>query len=341
MDKNSIKEPVVSVCIANYNGETYISECIDSILNQAFDLPVEIIVHDDASTDNSIQILESSYPQVKLLKSDKNTGFCISNNRMVAQATGKFLLLLNNDAQLHTDALQALYDYAKNNESAIIGLPQYDYDTKALLDVGNMVDIFLNPVPGQQMSQRQVAMVIGACLWISRSTWQKTGGFPEWFGSIAEDMFICLAARIMGSDVVALNQSGYNHHVGKSLGGGKVKSNQLNTTFFRRNLSERNKTFVMFICYPGILLYLIAPLHIITLYAEGVLLTVLKRDTAIWNQIYKNILPALWSQRENILDLRSMVQKSRKISVLQFMSIFVWFPYKLKMLLKYGLPKIT
>ena len=41
-------------------------------------------------------------------------------------------------------------------------------------------------------------MVIGACLWIQKGLWEELGGFPEWFGSIAEDMYLCCRARLAG-----------------------------------------------------------------------------------------------------------------------------------------------
>ena len=80
--------PRISVCIANYNGVNVLGDCIDSVLAQTTDAPVEIIVHDDASTDASLQLLRERYPQVELIASEANVGFCIANNRMVAQAQG-------------------------------------------------------------------------------------------------------------------------------------------------------------------------------------------------------------------------------------------------------------
>lgn len=331
--------PVISVCIANFNGEDFICECIDSVLNQDTKLDIEIIVHDDASTDNSITLIRSKYPQVKLIESKTNSGFCKSNNKMANIARGEYLLLLNNDAQLFPDALRALHDYASNaNTNSVIGLPQYDYDNKQLLDIGYKLDFFLNPIPNKDFHKINVAMVIGACLWIPNAVWQQIGGFPEWFGSLAEDMYICISARLMGYPVIALDHSGFNHHVGKSLGGGKVKSNQLQTTYSRRKLSERNKSFVMIICYPGLLLLIIAPLHFLLLYLEGIALTIIKRDSNIWQSIYKGLLTSIWSHKNEINTLRKKTQATRKISTIRFLSVFVWYHYKIKMLFKHGLP---
>ena len=100
--------PVCSVCIANYNGAEIIGACIESIIAQTCDFPIEVIVHDDASTDDSVALIQRNFPFVRVIPSEKNVGFCISNNRMAGQARGEFILLLNNDAALAPDALATL-----------------------------------------------------------------------------------------------------------------------------------------------------------------------------------------------------------------------------------------
>src|ERR1035437_2269249 len=123
-------KPICSVCIANYNGVGLIEDCIDSVLTQDCGFEIEIIIHDDASTDDSVALIRERYPQVKLIESKQNVGFCISNNRMVAQANGEYILLLNNDAELLPDALKTLHAEAQSGTApAILGLPQYDAAT--------------------------------------------------------------------------------------------------------------------------------------------------------------------------------------------------------------------
>ena len=111
-----------------------------------------------------------------LIRSDSNVGFCVANNRMVAQAEGTYVLLLNNDAELYPDALRVLHDEAeKIGEPAILSLPQYDFVTGELIDRGCLLDPFFNPVPNLDPGRRDVAMVIGACLWIPRQLMEGTG----------------------------------------------------------------------------------------------------------------------------------------------------------------------
>ena len=111
--KRSKKRSLISVCIANYNGQDVIDACIKSVLSQDSGCEIEVIVHDDASTDESKAIVECGYPSVILIESRENVGFCVSTNRMVARARGDYLLLLNNDAELMPGAIEALMQAAE------------------------------------------------------------------------------------------------------------------------------------------------------------------------------------------------------------------------------------
>ena len=342
IERDAGNRPLCSVCIANYNGETYLAQCIDSILaQQNFPGSIEIIVHDDASTDGSVAFIQSHYPQVRLLTSKHNVGFCVSNNRMVAVSQGKFILLLNNDAVLDQDAIETLYAASQQYGDGIFGLPQYDAETGELIDIGSTFDPFLNPIPNKDTNRQDVGMIIGACLWLPKSLWDKLGGFPEWFGSLAEDMFICCLARLWGYPVKALPDSGFDHWVGRSLGGGKItRTNKLSTTISRRALSERNKTFVMLICYPWLVCSLLFPIHVLFLCLEGLVLTFIKQNNHIWLDIYWNCLQEILRYRKKIINVRYGVQSYSNISIFSFAKMFSIVPYKFKMLLRFGMPNI-
>jgi len=333
---------LISICIANFNGMGVIDDCLHSVQNQSSNLPVEIIVHDDASTDGSAEYIRHHYPDVVLLESTENVGFCISNNRMVERARGKYILLLNNDAALFPDALATLMKEAQRaGKPAILGLPQFGYETGTLLDIGSLCDPFLNPVPNLDRSRRDVAMVSGACLWLPRALWDDLGGFPDWFGSLAEDLYLCLLTRLRGYSVHALNASGFRHHVGKTLGGGKVTTeNRLVTSRKRRALSERNKSFVMAMIYPAPLFQLIFPLHLAMLMLEGILLALVKREMSLFDDIYLACIKALWRERGRVFRLRREAQSKRGVGLRNFVAVFRLMPHKLRMLFRHGLPQL-
>ena len=333
--------PVVSVCIANYNGAAILADCIDSVLAQQGDLAIEIIVHDDASSDDSVAFLRAHYPQVAILASETNVGFCIGNNRMVAQARGEYVLLLNNDAALFPDAVESLLTAARNNESTgILTLLQYDWESGALVDRGCLLDPFYNPVPNLDPARVDVAYVIGACLFLPRQLWNELGGFPEWIGSIAEDAFLCCLARLRGFLVCALASSGYRHRQGASFGGNKIDDGKLSTTYRRRALSERNKTAVMVVCTPTWLVWPLLALHVILLTLEGIALAVLKRDARIWRDIYGHALGALARDFAVLRRRRRDVQNIRRVSLRAYWRAFAWMPRKLNLLWRLGLPQV-
>jgi len=333
--------PICSICIANYNGVHLLDDCLQSIAGQGEAIPVEIIVHDDASTDGSLALLRERYPNVAVLASRVNVGFCIANNRMVTRAKGKFVLLLNNDAALQAGALVALVEAsAAATQPRILTLPQYDWSTGVLVDRGCMLDLFYNPVPNLNPARHQVAITIGACLFLPRNLWGELGGFPEWMGSLAEDMYLCCLARLYGLVVQVTPQSGYLHRQGASFGGNRVESGRLNTTFRRRLLSERNKTAVMVICTPSSFVWPLLVMHATSLFVEGIVLSLLKRDLQVWRKIYQPTLAYIWTNLGTLRRRRQEVQRHRRTSFRAYMRDVVLFPRKLSMLKKYGLPKI-
>lgn len=335
------RSPTISVCIAHYKGFDLIDACIASLRAQVGGMDVEIVVHDDASPDGSAAHIRERHPDLKLIASAGNVGFCAANNRMAAAAAGDYLLLLNNDATLLPDALQSLLAEAERiGRPAILTLPQYDAATGDLLDIGSRLDPFLNPVPNRDPAHGEVGTVHGACLWIPRAMWQELGGFPEWFGSVAEDLYLCCRARLAGHPVRALGISGYRHRVGQSFGGGKAVGGRLASTYRRRALSERNKTFVMIACYPLVLLAPLLPLHALLLLLEGAVLSLLKREWRPLGEIYLPVFAACWRERDRLRELRGAAQAARRSGLGAFLSAFRILPHKLSLLLRHGPPRL-
>ena len=333
---------MVTVCIANYNGEYLLVDCIDSVLAQANATDVEIIVHDDASTDRSLELLRIRYPQVQVLASADNVGFCIANNRMAEAARGNYILLLNNDAALAPDAIGTLLHAAEAiNQPTILTLPQHDWETGELVDRGCLLDPFYNPVPNLDPGRRQVAYVIGACLWIPRALWKELGGFPAWMESIAEDIYLCSIARLGGASVEVLPASGFRHRLGTSFGGAKVDAGRLSTTLRRRRLSERNKTYTLFVCTPGPLAWPLLAVHLAALLVEGCILSLVRRKPDILLKIYVHVLVAVCGRFKHLLAVRREVQLRRTTGLQAYFRPFTWLPRKLAMLFRFGVPAIS
>jgi GT2 family glycosyltransferase len=332
--------PFCSVCIANYNGEQMLADCIDSVYAQEGDFSLEIIVHDDASTDASLAVL-ARYPHVIVIASAENVGFCIANNRMAERARGVHLLLLNNDAALHPDALCTLGAAAQQQTPpGILTLPQYDWKTGNVVDRGCLLDPFYNPVPNLDVRRSEVAMVIGACLFLPRLVWNELGGFPEWFESIGEDLYLCCLARLRGLPVQVAAASGYRHRQGASFSGNREDSIGLHSTFRRRRLSERNKTAVMLICTPGLLVWPQLAIHFCVALLESMVLAIWRHDLRILRDIYWAALRGILAHWSDLMRDRRCVQTTRVAGLGSLARCFTAMPYKVSMLLRHGFPKI-
>jgi GT2 family glycosyltransferase len=338
---NRPARPTCSVCIANYNGEQLLVECLESVLEQQGAFSMEVIVHDDASSDGSVALLRATYPQVELLASDENVGFCTSNNRMVAHARGDYVLLLNNDAALMHGAIEALLTAATSSgEPSILTLPQFDWLTGDLVDRGCLLDPFYNPIPNLDPARSDVAYVIGACLWCPREAWKVLGGFPEWMESLGEDLYVCGVARLRGMSARALSTSGYRHRQGASFGGNRAGADGLQTSVKRRRLSERNKTCALFILTPGLVMWPLLAAHLVALAMEGLVLSLLRRDTILWRAVYLPAIATPFREREVLRARRREVQETRTISVAHWFSAVCWQLRKVAMLRRYGVPTV-
>lgn len=114
--------PAISVVVPAYNKETYIKQCMDSLVNQTFK-NIEIIVVDDASTDNTLQILrdyELRDSRVKIIAKDHNCGRHVARKTGVQKTSGDYVLFVDADDEIDLKACEVLYSYVTNNPADIL-----------------------------------------------------------------------------------------------------------------------------------------------------------------------------------------------------------------------------
>lgn len=116
---------MVSVIILNFNGveNNHLSDCLASLHQQLYPR-VQIIVVDNASTDDSDIFIESCYPQITLIKNSQNVGFCKGNNIGFTEAIGSFIFFLNNDTIIAPDCIKELVAVAERCPEAGIFSPK-------------------------------------------------------------------------------------------------------------------------------------------------------------------------------------------------------------------------
>ena len=113
---------MVSIVILSYNKSKLTTECLESIYTHIPRNEVEVIVVDNASSDDSVEIIKKKFPQVKLIQNDRNAGFAGGCNLGAKHAQGEYILFLNNDAFLSDNPLPAFFmTFQDHKEAGIVG----------------------------------------------------------------------------------------------------------------------------------------------------------------------------------------------------------------------------
>lgn len=115
----------LSVILVSYNTEIVLKESLRRITNYTQNIPTEIIVVDNASSDNSVNMVRTGFPQVKLIECRKNKGFAAGNNIGIKIAVGNYVLLLNSDAFVSPDTVEkSIKTMRENPKTGILGIQQ-------------------------------------------------------------------------------------------------------------------------------------------------------------------------------------------------------------------------
>jgi len=117
----------VSIIILNYNRIDLTLECVQSIVQRTEEVSYEIIVVDNASTLGDVSEINLKWPDVKIIRNPVNTGFAAGNNIGINKATGRYILLLNNDTVLVNNAIQIVHSFLKDNTNVGVATSQLIY----------------------------------------------------------------------------------------------------------------------------------------------------------------------------------------------------------------------
>ena len=223
----SFEKPRVSIIIPVYNQFAYTYFCIKSIVENAGDVPYEIIVADDCSTDKTKRIADC-ISNIKVCKTDRNVRFLLNCNHAAETAQGEFILFLNNDTFVHPDWLSSLVETMDHDPKAGIVGAKLVYANGALQEAGGIVfrDASAwnygngeNPDVSDYNYLKECDYTSGASLMIRTTLWKEIGGFDERFvPAYYEDTDLCFEARRHGYKVIYQPKAVVTHFEGRSNG---------------------------------------------------------------------------------------------------------------------------
>ena len=240
--------PSVSIVILNYNGVKYLQEFLPSVLVTQYS-NFEVVVADNGSTDNSLDVLQNQFPDVKVITHTTNEGFAGGYNWALKQVNADYYVLLNSDVAVHPNWIQPMVDLLESN--AHIGacqpkiLSYYAQDTFEYAGAaGGWIDMLGYPfskgrifdVCEKDVQQYDESSAIfwasGAAMMIRASLFHSLNGFDANFFAHQEEIDLCWRMQLAGYELYACPKA-IVYHVGAGTlprGGRKVFLN------FRNNL---------------------------------------------------------------------------------------------------------
>lgn len=185
------QEPLISVVIPAYNCAPYINKAIDCMLNQTYQ-NVEILVADDASTDNTREIIDSyDDPRIKKLHNEENLGYLKTCNKLKQAATGNFITFQDADDWSELNRLEVLLDaFRADPELGMVGSNFANIDLE-----GN--EVFHSDLEQDYETIKNVIPekfpVCGATLMLKKEVYDDIGGYHEYFDRIGAEDFYWMA----------------------------------------------------------------------------------------------------------------------------------------------------
>jgi len=221
------ENPVVSIIIPVYNQIHYTYACLVSILEHTKDVPYEVIIADDVSTD-ATERLERYAQGLVIRRNKENQGFLRNCNQGAEAARGKYVMFLNNDTQVTEGWLNSLVNLIESDDSIGMVGSKLVYPDGRLQEAGGIIwsdgsgwnyGRLDDPDKPEYNYVKDVDYISGAAILLSRELWQRIGGFDERFApAYCEDSDLAFAVRAAGYRVVYQPLSKVIHFEGISNG---------------------------------------------------------------------------------------------------------------------------
>lgn len=210
--------------ILNYNGASSLKQCLESIRFQSYS-PLEIILVDNNSTDNSPDEAERLFPELRVIRNPKNLGFAEGNNVGIRSSSGDLVLLANNDVVLEPNAISSMTDNLHDGTGIVGGLICYSngrkiwaYGGRFDLATGMHWHLLQGMNPQSSVQKRlEVDYVPGALLLVRRSILDQAGLLDPYFFLYGDDIDLALKAKRLGYSVIVASSALANHMVSQSV----------------------------------------------------------------------------------------------------------------------------
>ncbi len=244
-----LKKKSIAVVILNYNGRKYLEQFLPTVVKYSANF-AEIIIADNASTDDSLVFLNQHYPELGRIVLDKNNGYAGGYNEALKQVKSDYYVLLNSDIEVSENWLQPMIDCLESDEKIAACQPKIlSFKDKTRFEhagaSGGMMDMFAYPLcrgrlfydtesdEGQYDDMASIFWASGAALMIKSDVFHNLGGFDDAHFAHQEEIDLCWRLQRAGFELKVVPQSIIYH-----VGGGTLDYNSPFKTYlnFRNSL---------------------------------------------------------------------------------------------------------
>lgn len=246
---------MIAVIILNWNGANLLREFLPAVISNTNAKLAKVIVADNGSTDNSIDVLKNEFPEVEVLRFDKNYGFAGGYNRAIETCDCEYSILLNSDVAPAPGWIEPLHEWMEAHPNTGACQPKLlSYKQKDMFEYAGASGGFIdkNGYPfcrgrifstceqdhGQYNDPMKIFWASGAALMVRTKVYINAGGLDEAFFAHMEEIDLCWRILLLGYDIMAIPQSVVYH-----LGGGSLPASNPRKTYlnFRNNLLMLHK----------------------------------------------------------------------------------------------------
>lgn len=257
----------VTVIVLNWNGRELLEDCLGSLEKVDYN-HFNVLVVDNGSTDNSVEYVTSTFPNVDILELNENLGFAAGNNagfkHAVLAYNMKFVIFLNNDTIVDENFIKPLL-LPFNDLTVGQTAPKIFYESekekiwyaggKVNLWTGNIFHEGIRKIDTERFKKnKNTDYATGCCFCIKTSDFEKLNGFDESFSMYGEDVDLSLRVMKSGKNVFFIPESKIYHKVSASIGGAfslqKIKRKGLANMKLMFKYAQPYQWLVQLICLP-------------------------------------------------------------------------------------------
>ena len=279
MNSKPMPEPKISVIIVNYNSNEHVTVCVRSVFECAPES--EVIVVDNASSDDSISLLESAFPnhpQLKLIRNQSNMGFAVACNIGTEHAVNEYLFYLNPDCMIYENTIPKLITCLKENDSVgmvggrllnsdgseqpgsrrtvptpwrtLVRVFKLSFLSKRYPRLFTDFNLHRKAVPDHPV---EVEAISGACMLMHRDAYEDVEGLDEKYFLHCEDLDWCMRFRLKGWKIMFVPDAILTH-----IQGACSQSRPVVVEWYKHKGMMRFYHKFFRHQYPGILLWMVA-----------------------------------------------------------------------------------